>query len=44
MENAPGGKTLPKVYVKVYAKLADGSVKFHRTATPTCAGGSTTCR
>ncbi len=29
-ENAPGGKTLPKVYVKVYAKLADGSVKFHK--------------
>jgi acyl-CoA-binding protein len=30
IENAPGGKTLPKVYVKVYAKLADGSVKFHK--------------
>jgi hypothetical protein len=27
----PGsGKALPKVYVKVYAKLADGSVKFHK--------------
>ncbi len=25
-----GGKPLPKVYVKVYAKLADGSVKFHK--------------
>jgi hypothetical protein len=25
-----GGKALPKVYVKVYAKLADGSVKFHK--------------
>jgi hypothetical protein len=24
------GKTLPKVYVKVYARLADGSVKFHK--------------
>jgi hypothetical protein len=24
------GKPLPKVYVKVYARLADGSVKFHR--------------
>jgi hypothetical protein len=24
------GKALPKVYVKVYAKLADGSVKFHK--------------
>jgi hypothetical protein len=25
-----GGKPTPKVYVKVYAKLADGSVKFHK--------------
>ena len=25
-----GGKPLAKVYVKVYAKLADGSVKFHK--------------
>ena len=25
-----GGKPLGKVYVKVYAKLADGSVKFHK--------------
>jgi hypothetical protein len=25
-----GGKAVPKVYVKVYAKLADGSVKFHK--------------
>src|SRR6185437_9482148 len=24
------GKPLTKVYVKVYAKLADGSVKFHK--------------
>ena len=24
------GKPLPKVYVKVYARLADGSVKFHK--------------
>ena len=24
------GKPLSKVYVKVYAKLADGSVKFHK--------------
>jgi hypothetical protein len=24
------GKGLPKVYVKVYARLADGSVKFHK--------------
>ena len=23
-------KPLPKVYVKVYARLADGSVKFHK--------------
>jgi hypothetical protein len=27
---AAGGKTLAKVYVKVYARLADGSVKFHK--------------
>jgi hypothetical protein len=27
---AVGNKALPKVYVKVYAKLADGSVKFHK--------------
>jgi hypothetical protein len=25
-----GGKALAKVYVKVYAKLADGTVKFHK--------------
>jgi hypothetical protein len=25
-----GGKAVPKAYVKVYAKLADGSVKFHK--------------
>ena len=25
-----GGKVLSKVYVKVYAKLADGTVKFHK--------------
>ena len=24
------GKGLPKVYVKVYARLADGTVKFHK--------------
>jgi hypothetical protein len=24
------GKALPKVYVKVYAKQADGSVRFHK--------------
>jgi hypothetical protein len=28
--DAAGGKPLAKVYVKVYAKLADGSVKFHK--------------
>ncbi|MDB5306990.1 MAG: hypothetical protein JWO38_1192 [Gemmataceae bacterium] len=28
--DAVGGKPLGKVYVKVYAKLADGSVKFHK--------------
>ena len=28
--DAAGGKALSKVYVKVYAKLADGSVKFHK--------------
>jgi hypothetical protein len=27
---AAGGKALGKVYVKVYARLADGSVKFHK--------------
>jgi hypothetical protein len=27
---AAAGKALSKVYVKVYAKLADGSVKFHK--------------
>ena len=27
--DAAGGKPLGKVYVKVYAKLADGTVKFH---------------
>jgi hypothetical protein len=29
-ENAQSGRPLPKVYVKVYAKLADGQVKFHK--------------
>jgi hypothetical protein len=28
--DAAAGKPVPKVYVKVYAKLADGSVKFHK--------------
>ncbi|MFM7148758.1 MAG: hypothetical protein ACKO23_02850, partial [Gemmataceae bacterium] len=28
--DAATGKPLPKVYVKVYARLADGSVKFHK--------------
>ena len=28
--DAAGGKPLSKVYVKVYARLADGSVKFHK--------------
>jgi hypothetical protein len=28
--DAAGGKPLPRVYVKVYAKLADGRVKFHK--------------
>jgi len=28
--NTADGKALGKVYVKVYAKLADGSVKFHK--------------
>jgi len=28
--DALGGKGLPKVYVKVYARLADGTVKFHK--------------
>jgi len=27
---AATGKALPKVYVKVYARLADGTVKFHK--------------
>ena len=27
--SAVDGKALPKVYVKVYARLADGSVKIH---------------
>jgi hypothetical protein len=27
---AAGGKALPKVYVKVYARTADGLVKFHK--------------
>lgn len=28
--DADAGKPLPKVYVKVYAKLADGTIKFHK--------------
>jgi hypothetical protein len=28
--DAAAGKALPKVYVKVYARMADGSVKFHK--------------
>ena len=28
--DAAAGKPLSKVYVKVYARLADGSVKFHK--------------
>ena len=28
--DAAGGTPLPKVYVKVYARLADGRVKFHK--------------
>src|SRR5439155_1519691 len=28
--DAASGKPLPKAYVKVYARLADGSVKFHK--------------
>src|SRR5206468_2820873 len=28
--DAAGGKPLAKVYVKVYARLADGTVKFHK--------------
>jgi hypothetical protein len=28
--DAATGKALPKVYVKVYARLADGTVKFHK--------------
>ena len=30
VSDTAGGKALPKVYVKVYAKLADGTVKFHK--------------
>ena len=30
VSDAAGGKALSKVYVKVYAKLADGTVKFHK--------------
>ena len=30
MTETAGGKAVGKVYVKVYAKLADGSVKFHK--------------
>ena len=29
VSDSAGGKPLSKVYVKAYAKLADGSVKFH---------------
>jgi hypothetical protein len=29
VSDAAGGKPLSKVYVEVYARLADGSVKFH---------------
>jgi hypothetical protein len=28
--DSAGAKPLSKVYVKVYARLADGSVKFHK--------------
>jgi hypothetical protein len=28
--NPTGGRPLPKVYVKVYARLANGQVKFHK--------------
>ena len=28
--SAPVSSALPKVYVKVYARLADGTVKFHK--------------
>ena len=38
------GKPLPKVYVKVYARTADGQVKFYREGTPTCGDDSTTLR
>ena len=41
---ASTGKPLPKVYVKVYAQLQDGRCSSTRTATPTCAAGSTTPR
>lgn len=30
VSDTAGGKPLPKVYVKVYAKLADGQVKFYK--------------
>jgi acyl-CoA-binding protein len=30
VSNREGTKPLAKVYVKVYARLADGSVKFHK--------------
>ena len=30
MTDPAGGRPLPKVYVKVYARLADGQVKFHK--------------
>jgi hypothetical protein len=40
--DAPGGKPLSKVYVKVYARLADGSVKFHKDGYTDVRGGSTT--
>ena len=36
------GAPLTKIYVKVYARNAAGAVRFPRTATPTCAAGSTT--
>ena len=28
--DSAGGRPLPKAYVKVYARLADGSVRFHK--------------
>lgn len=30
MVNAATSKALPKVYVKVYVRLSDGTVKFHK--------------